>query len=121
MKKWYLVPVAVILVFLLGGCFSFDDMLNGRWEGVLDDYYRSYDVVLIVNSNNTGSISFDYESYGMDIVNRRANRSFVGEYGWYDSYWIERTIHTELINYGTLRIKIFNNLGDLISDGFLYK
>ena len=75
MKKWYLVSLAVIMV-LLGGCFSFDDMLNGRWEGVLNDYYGSYDVVLIVNSNNTGSISFDYESYGMDIVNRRANRSF---------------------------------------------
>ena len=121
MKKWYLVPVAVILVFLLGGCFSFDDMLNGRWEGVLDDYYRSYDVVLIVNSNNTGSISFDYESYGMDIVNRRANRSFVGEYGWYDSSWHERIIEAELQNYGTLRIEIYNNYGSLITTGYLYK
>ena len=90
----------------------------GRCSG---RYYRSYDVVLIVNSNNTGSISFDYQSYGMDIVSRRANRSFVGEYGWYDSYWIERTIQAEMINYGTLRIKIYDNFGDLISDGFLYK
>ena len=121
MKKWYLVPVAVILVFLLGGCFSFDDMLNGIWEGVITDAYGDYDTVLVINSNNTGSISFDNDSYSVNVVNRRANRSFVGEYGWYDSYWIERTIQAELINYGTLRIKIFNNLGDLISDGFLYK
>ncbi len=121
MKKQYLVSLAVIMVLLLGGCFSFDDMLDGTWSGVLNDYYGNHNVVLIVNSNNTGWISFDNDPYNVDIVSRRANRSFVGEYGWYDSYWIERTIQAELINYGTLRIKIYDNFGDLISDGFLYK
>ncbi len=109
------------MVLLLGGCFSFDDMLNGIWEGVITDAYGDYDTVLVINSNNTGSISFDNDSYSVNVVNRRANQSFVGEYGWYDSYWIERTIQAELINYGTLRIKIYDNFGDLISDGFLYK
>jgi len=108
------------MVLLLGGCCSFDDMLDGTWSGVLNDYYGNHNVVLVVNSNNTGWISFDNDPYNVDI-GRRANRSFVGEYGWYDSYWIERTIEAELVNYGTLRIKIFDNLGDLISDGFLYK
>ena len=75
MKKWYLVSLAVIMV-LLGGCFSFDDMLNGIWEGVITDAYGDYDTVLVINSNNTGSISFDNDSYSVNVVNRRANRSF---------------------------------------------
>ncbi len=75
----------MILVFLLGGCFSFDDMLDGVWEGVITDAYGDYDTVLVINSNNTGSILFDNDSYSVNVVNRRANRSFVGEYGWYDS------------------------------------
>jgi len=54
----------------------------------------------VINSNNTGSISFDNDSYSVNIINRRANRSFVGEYGWYDSYWRERIIQAELVNYG---------------------
>lgn len=120
-KKWYLVPVVVILVFLLGGCFSFGDMLDGIWEGVITDAYGNYDTVLVINSNNTGSISFDNDSYSVNIVNRRANRSFVGEYGWYDSSWHERIIEAELQNYGALRIEIYNNYGSLITTGFLYK
>lgn len=74
-----------------------------------------------MNSNNTGSISFNHDPYSADKVIRRANRSFVGEYGWYNYHWIERTIQAELVNCGTLQIKIYDNYGDLISDSFLYK
>ena len=77
--------------------------------------------MLIVNSNNSGSISFDCDSYSVDIANRRANQSFVAEYGWYDSYWRERIIQAELVNYCKLRIKTFDDYDNLISDGFLYK
>jgi len=41
---------------LIGGCFSFGDMLDGIWEGVITDAYGNYDTVLVINSNNTGSI-----------------------------------------------------------------
>ncbi|WP_367362354.1 hypothetical protein [Mesotoga sp.] len=71
----------------------------------------------MINSNNTGSISFDNDSYSVNIVNRRANRSFVGEYGWYDSYWREDNSGRA----GKLRIKIYDDYDNLISDGFLYK
>jgi len=121
MKKCCLVPVAVILVLMLGGCFSFDDMLDGIWQGVITDGHGNYETVLVINSNNTGSISFDNDSYSVNIVNRRANRSFVGVYGWYDSSWHERIIEAELQNYGTLRIEIYNNYGSLITTGYLYK